>query len=105
MGAVRSLRLPRDLDLWFETRLREYPGRSASDLLLETLHGGLRLNRGYMRRHRRAIEALLVAGDDSRYAAYVDALRDTFGVSYVNHIEKWIEAESEVLREPLVVKL
>ncbi len=95
MGPVRSLRLPLDLDMWFEKRLREFPDRSASALLLEVFHGGLRLDRGYMRRHRRAVEALQVVGDSAGHAAYVKALRDTFGAAYVDHINKWIEAETE----------
>ncbi|MEO6914016.1 MAG: hypothetical protein ABI182_08370 [Candidatus Baltobacteraceae bacterium] len=94
MGPVRSLRLPVDLDMWFETRLREYPNRSASELLLEVFHGGLRLEHGYMQRHRRAVEALLRAEDRARCAAYIAALRDTFGAAYVDHLNKWIEAES-----------
>lgn len=100
MGPVRSLRLPRDLDMWFETRLREYPDRSASGLLLEVFHGGLRLDRGYMQRHRQAVEALLRAHDIAGHATYRRALVDTFGLAYVEHIEKWIEAESESERTP-----
>ncbi|MGA8098302.1 MAG: hypothetical protein WB810_06550, partial [Candidatus Cybelea sp.] len=55
LGPVRSLRLPLDLDHWFEQRLRDEIERPASDILLEALHGGLRLQSGYMNRHRQTL--------------------------------------------------
>lgn len=93
MGVVRSLRLPRSLDAWFEARLREHPERSASELLLALFHGGLRLQDGYMERHRAYLERHADAGDVRAYAAYRQALADTFGEAYAAHVEAWIRHE------------
>ncbi len=90
-GATRSMRLPLPLDEWFETRMRAHPQRSASDLLVELVHGGLRLRDGYMSIHRHALEAR--AGDPARYDEYRTCLSDTFGPQYVEHLERWLEAE------------
>jgi len=92
-GSVRSLRLPRALDEWFEQRLRDEVSRSASDILLEAVHGGLRLQPGYMTRQHRALGALGAANDRARYESYVDALTDSFGSAYVKHLEAWLTAE------------
>jgi hypothetical protein len=92
-GPVRSLRLPRDLDGWFEERLRMERDRAASDILLEAVHGGLRLQRGYMRRQRAALAALIEAGDREGYQSYLHALADSFGSAYVRHIEAWLAAD------------
>jgi hypothetical protein len=85
------MRLPLALDEWFETRMRAHPQRSASDLLVELVHGGLRLRDGYMSIHRYALEAR--AGDPTRYDEYRACLNDTFGPQYVEHLERWLEAE------------
>ena len=58
LGQVRSLRLPLELDEWFERRLREDVRRCASDVLLEAVHGGLRLQPGYMWRQRVTLTSL-----------------------------------------------
>lgn len=92
-GPVRSLRLPRELDAWFEDRLRENPRRGASDLLLELLHGGLRLRHGYMLGQYRALARLIERKDRAGCDAYLSALLDTFGTHYVEHIKKWLSAE------------
>jgi hypothetical protein len=92
-GPVRSLRLPRDLDLWFEQRLRDEAARPASDILLEAVHGGLRLRDGYMRRQRHALGLLIAANDRARYESYVRALADSFGSGYVTHLEAWLRAD------------
>jgi hypothetical protein len=92
-GTVRSLRLPEELDRWFEQRLREDARRPASDILLEALHGGLRLQKGYMLRQRRALEGLVRANDRAGYESYVRALADSFGSAYVKHLEAWLVAE------------
>jgi len=91
MGSVRALRLPRALDAWFEARLRDRPTMSASALLLELVHGGLRLSPGYMARHRASLVRL--ENDPKGRCIYVDALRETFGLRYVEHLETWIEDE------------
>src|SRR5690348_12655012 len=65
-GPVRSLRLSLELDNWFEQRLRDDP-RSASDILLEAVHGGLRLQPGYMSRQHRTLTDLAEANDRERY--------------------------------------
>lgn len=90
-GATRSVRLPNVLDEWLETRLMAHPQRSASDVLVELIHGGLRLRDGYMSIHRYALEAR--AADAAAYSAYRTALLDTFGGDYVEHLERWLEAE------------
>jgi hypothetical protein len=92
-GPVRSLRLPFELDEWFERRLREDAERPASDILLEAVHGGLRLEPGYMRRHRRTLGALAAANDAKGYDSYVRALTDSFGSGYVKHLEAWLLAD------------
>lgn len=90
-GPTRSMRLPLPLDEWFEARMRAYPQRSASDLLVELVHGGLRLRDGYMSTHRYALEAR--SGDPAAYGEYRACLHDTFGPQYVEHLERWLEAE------------
>lgn len=90
-GPTRSMRLPLALDEWFETRMRAHPQRSASDLLVELVHGGLRLRDGYMSIHRYALEAR--AADRAAYGEYRACLNDTFGPQYVEHLERWLEAE------------
>ena len=92
MGSVRSLRLPLALDAWFEKRLCEDPQRSASEMLLELLHGGLRLRRGYMERHRAELESYAGRNDARGYADYRRALEQTFGATYVEHLERWLQA-------------
>ncbi len=98
-GPVRSLRLPRDLDEWLEQRLRDEADRSASDILLQAVHSGLRLRRGYMQRQRATLEALSRERDFPAYEAYLRALEDAFGRAYADHIEAWLVAdEIEPLR-------
>lgn len=96
LGVVRSLRLPHDLDRWFEERLRTEKDRSASEILLEAIHGGLRLERGYMHRQRSALAALIEAGDRTGYESYCRALADSFGSAYVRHVEAWLASDGIV---------
>jgi len=91
MGPVRSTRLPGPLDAWFESRLMLHPHKSSSEVLVELIHGGLRLREGYMAIHRRALEAL--AHDVGAASAYVRALEDTFGSEYTSHLQKWLVAD------------
>lgn len=100
MGPTRSTRLPAALDRWFEERLALHPTRSASELLVELIHGGLRLREGYMAIHRRTLERLLTRRDAAAYDAYVRSLFDTFGQAYVEHLEAWLRADGVVAREP-----
>lgn len=93
LGTVRSLRLPLPLDRWFEQRLCEERDRSASDLLVEAVHGGLRLRPGYMIRHRRTLEQQIRNGDRTLYETYVAALDDAFGEAYIQHIQAWLRAD------------
>jgi hypothetical protein len=95
-GPVRSLRLPHDLDCWFEERLRVERDRAASVILLEAIHGGLRLQRGYMRRQRDALAALIEARDRAGYESYCRALADSFGSAYVRHVEAWLASDGLV---------
>lgn len=98
LGIVRSLRLPLALDAWFEKRLCQEPQRSASDMLLELVHGGLRLRRGYMERHRTALEAYGARGDERGYNDYRLALEQTFDSTYVENLERWLQADGAVLQ-------
>jgi hypothetical protein len=91
MGAVRSVRLPRALDDWLEERLERHPQRSPSEILVELIHGGLRLREGYMAIHRRVLEGHVASG--AAYDAYVRCLDDTFGSQYVEHLERWLAAD------------
>ncbi len=93
LGQVRSLRLPLELDEWFERRLREDVRRCASDVLLEAVHGGLRLQPGYMWRQRVTLTSLAAAGEWNLYDSYLGALGDTFGSAYVKHIVAWLQAD------------
>lgn len=92
-GPVRSLRLPHDLDQWFEQRMREEAERPASDILLQAVHGGLRLRSGYMRRQRMTLASLAASQDSVRYESYLRALADSFGSGYVSHMEAWLVAD------------
>jgi hypothetical protein len=94
MGAVRSTRLPAPIDAWFESRLAIHSHRSASDILVELIHGGLRLRDGYMSIHRRVLEELVRAGDATALATYRRSLSDTFGDEYVLHLDRWLEADA-----------
>ncbi len=93
MGPTRSTRLPQALDDWFVERLERHTERSASEILVQLIHGGLRLRDGYMAIHRRALEQYVVANDLESYSTYVRALTDTFGIEYVAHIERWLAAD------------
>ncbi len=96
MGPTRSTRLPAALDTWFAERLDRHPERSPSELLVQLIHGGLRLREGYMAIHRRALESYLAAGEHDTYAAYIRCLSDTFGADYVAHLERWLAADGIV---------
>lgn len=95
-GATRSMRLPVALDEWLEARMQAHPHRSASDLLVELVHGGLRLRDGYMSIHRYALEARVA--NAPAYAEYRACLSDTFGAEYVEHLERWLEADGISVR-------
>ncbi|GAC1502080.1 MAG: hypothetical protein NVS1B14_06720 [Vulcanimicrobiaceae bacterium] len=71
--------------------------QSASEVLLELVHGGLRLRHGYMRIHRKQVEKLIFAGEGSAQKAYLQALVDTFGQAYVEHLCRWLEADGILL--------
>jgi hypothetical protein len=92
MGPTRSTRLPAAIDEWLESRLMLHRDKSVSEILLELIHGGLRLREGYMAIHRRVLEARL-AGDPASYAAYRACLLDTFGHEYLEHLDRWLEAD------------
>ncbi len=92
MGPTRSTRLPAPLDQWLESRLMLHRDKSVSEILLELIHGGLRLREGYMAIHRRVLEARIADGPAS-YDAYRACLLDTFGSQYVEHLDRWLEAD------------
>ncbi len=92
-GPTRSVRLPRALDEWFVERMERHRERSSSELLVQLVHGGLRLREGYMAIHRRTLERYASSGESDAYATYVACLTDTFGTEYVGHLEKWLEAD------------
>ena len=99
MGPTRSLRLPRALDEWFTERLERHRERSPSEVLVQLVHGGLRLREGYMAIHRRALEQFVSSGEAELYAAYVRCLTDTFSAEYVAHLEDWLAAERVIWPE------
>jgi len=92
------MRLPLELDRWFQERLEFHETGSPSDLLVGLIHGGLRLREGYMAVHRRTLERHLIAGRSDLYDAYLSCLLDTFGPQYVRHLERWLEADSVTAR-------
>ncbi len=92
-GPTRSVRLPRALDEWFVERMERHRERSPSELLVQLVHGGLRLREGYMAIHRRTLERYASAGERDTYATYLACLTDTFGTEYVSHLENWLEAD------------
>lgn len=96
VGSTRSLRLPHQLDQWFEERLALRSDKSSSDLLVELVHGGLRLRPRYMAIHRRELERLIAADDRMGYRTYLRALVDTFGKNYADHLAKWLQADGFV---------
>jgi hypothetical protein len=91
------MRLPRALDEWFSERLARHPERSPSEVLVQLIHGGLRLREGYMAIHRRALEQHALTGETQVYAAYIRCLTDTFGAEYVTHLENWLAADRVVV--------
>jgi hypothetical protein len=101
-GPTRSTRLPHALDAWFEERLKRSPERSASEILVELVHGGLRLREGYMAIHRRVLEHYIVSSQPDVYAAYMRCLIDTFGKSYADHLENWLLADGHSMESELV---
>lgn len=92
-GPTRSLRLPRALDAWFLARLERKPEASPSEVLVQLIHGGLRLREGYMEIHRRALETALLGEQSEQYRFYRACLLDSFGPEYVAHLERWLEAD------------
>jgi hypothetical protein len=98
-GPTRSVRLPKALDLWFTARLERHAERSPSELLVQLVHGGLRLREGYMAIHRRTLEQLITAGQLDAYALYLRCLDDTFGPEYVVHLKNWLVAERIAIPE------
>ena len=88
MGVTRSARLPRAIDGWFEARLAVRTNCSPSELLVELVYGGLRL--------RRTLEGFATSGQGNSYAIYRHCLVDTFGAAYVDHLERWLEADGIV---------
>jgi hypothetical protein len=93
-GPTRSVRLPFSLDRWFEQRVDLKPELSASELLTSLVHGGLRLRDGYMSVHRSALERLARSRRHALYKNYISCLNDTFGPAYVQHLERWLEADA-----------
>jgi hypothetical protein len=43
--------------------------------------------------HRRVLEHYLISQQDDVYAAYLRCLTDTFGPQYVEHLERWLQAD------------
>jgi hypothetical protein len=94
MGPTRSMRLPQALDEWFTERLERHSERSPSAILVQLIHGGLRLREGYMEIHRRVLEQHMDSAEPEAFAAaYIQCLTDTFGPEYVAHLKEWLAAE------------
>ena len=91
LGVTRSTRLPASLDAWLEERIGRDGNRSVSDILIELIHGGLRLREGYMAIHRRMLEQH--RDDEPAFVSYRACLLDTFGPEYVEHLDRWLEAD------------
>jgi Arc/MetJ-type ribon-helix-helix transcriptional regulator len=100
MGPVRSFRLPGPLDAWLEERLALHLHKSFSEVIVELVHGGLRLREGYMAVHRHALERLAREEDPHTAAGYRRALEDTFGPGYLDHVDKWIAADAAAEASP-----
>jgi hypothetical protein len=91
-GATRSMRLPIALDEWLEVAhagasapLGERPARRTGPRRLA-------LRDGYMSIHRYALEARV--GHARRPTPSIaPASSDTFGSEYVEHLERWLEAD------------
>ena len=81
--------------------MRAHPHRSASDLLVELVHGGLRLRDAYKSIHRYALEAR--ADRPKTDAENRACLQDTFSSEYVEHVERWLEAEGVRIVTPACV--
>jgi hypothetical protein len=81
------------LDRWLDERLALESMRSSSDVLVELVHGGLRLRNGYMAIHRRTLERLIQRNDAGAYDGYKRCLFDTFGQEYIEHLEAWLHAD------------
>jgi hypothetical protein len=92
-GPTRSVRLPKALDDWFLQRLELKPEASASELLVQLVHGGLRLREGYMAVHRRSLEHYVTTSQPDAYRLYRRCLIDSFGLQYVDHLERWLAAD------------
>jgi hypothetical protein len=43
--------------------------------------------------HRRVLEHYVLSGQSDVYGAYMRCLTDTFGPEYVEHLERWLEAD------------
>jgi hypothetical protein len=93
LGPTRSMRLPHALDTWLGERFTRHPEKSPSEVLVSLVHGGLRLRDGYMAVHRRELEHYVLSGDLNAYQTYVRCLLDTFGVAYVEHLERWLATD------------
>jgi hypothetical protein len=100
LGPTRSTRLPKNLDAWFCERLDRTPETSPSEMLVALVHGGLRLREGYMAIHRRVLEHYLRGGHRDFYDLYLRALLDTFGPAYVEHLERWLQADGVLEAAP-----
>jgi hypothetical protein len=46
-----------------------------------------------MATHRRVLEHYVSSGQTDTYPAYVRCLLDTFGLEYVEHLERWLETD------------
>ena len=100
VGPVRSTRLPQALDDWFAQKCDVHREKSSSQVLVSLIHGGLRLRDGYMAVHRRTMEHYLETNDRDRYATYCRCLLDSFGREYLEHLERWLEADGIAIVEP-----
>ena len=66
--------------------------RSVSEILVEAIDGGLRLREGYMAIHRRVLEER-AGGDPAAYEAYRACLLPHVGPQYLEHLDRWLEAD------------
>jgi hypothetical protein len=85
-GSVRALRLPHELDQWFESRLNASAVSGASALLSALVACARSLRSDHRERQRRSLGRLRLSRDRNGYMAYLQALDDTFGPEFLSEI-------------------
>ena len=90
---MRSLRLPLELDRWFELRLREDALRPAISFSSRRCTAACASNPAICVAQFDSLAALVSANDKRPYDTYIRALNDAFGSGYVKHLEAWLRSD------------